>query len=186
MAERSATEALMDMWKQQIEEGTKAWTQAMGRTQTVEPEQLWRPFMDQGIAAWAKLMAQGPVSPDLMAQWKRFLDQWIAAWGEALEHAMGTEAFAQALGRYLDQWLTVQAPATRAGAEATDATLSALGIPSRSQVSQVARQLADLEDRIERLEDTLGTRAGHGTDSGPAPNTRRGRAKRPASKKSAR
>ena len=36
------------------------------------------------------------------------------------------------------------------------ATLQALGIPSRSQVVGVARQLVDLEDRIEGLEDRLG------------------------------
>lgn len=164
MVENSSTQALFDLWKKQIEEGTQAWLRMMGQGQAVDPTLFWRPFMDQGIAAWSKLLTQGPVTPDLLAQWKQFLDQWIAAWGKVLEQAMGTEAFAQALGKYLEQWLALQAPVKKAAAESTEATLSALGIPSRSQVVGIARQLVDLEDRIEGLEDKLG---GDGADIRP-------------------
>ncbi|MGQ0549938.1 MAG: poly(R)-hydroxyalkanoic acid synthase subunit PhaE [Armatimonadota bacterium] len=157
MAERSNTDVLFDAWKKQVETGTKAWTQAIGQAQTADPSQFWRPFMDGGIAAWAALMAQGPVSPDLMAQWKSFLDQWIAAWGKALEQAMGTEAFAAALGRHLEQWLALQAPVRMAAAEASEAALGAMGMPSRAEVTGIARRISDLDDRLEGLEDKLGT-----------------------------
>jgi hypothetical protein len=72
-----------------------------------------------------------------------------------LEQAMGTEAFAQALGKYLQQWLTLQAPMKRVADDSTEATLSALGVPSRSQVVGLARQLMDLDDRIEQVEERL-------------------------------
>lgn len=156
MAERSNTDVLFDAWKKQIETGTKAWTQAMGQAQTVDPAQFWRPFMDGSIAAWAALMSQGPVSPDLMAQWKTFLDEWIAAWGKALEQAMGTETFAAALGRHLEQWLVLQAPIRKAAADAGEATLGAMGMPSRADVTGIARRISDLDDRLEGLEDKLG------------------------------
>ncbi len=156
MAGDQPTQALFDLWKKQIEEGTQAWARTMGQAQGADPSQFWRPFMDQGVAAWGKLFTQGPVTPDLMAQWKQFLDQWIAAWGKVLEQAMGTEAFAQALGKQLEQWLSVQGPAKKAADQATEATLSALGVPSRTQVVGIARQLEDLDDRIEGLEDRLG------------------------------
>jgi hypothetical protein len=156
MAEDSSTQALFDLWKKQIEEGTQAWLRTVGQSQAVDPALFWRPFMDPAIAAWSKLLTQGPASPDLLSQWKQFLDQWIAAWGKVLEQAMGTEAFAQALGRYLDQWLALQAPAKKAAAESTEAVLSALGIPSRAQMAGLTRQLVDLEDRIEGLEDRFG------------------------------
>ena len=112
--------------------------------------------MDQGIAAWSKLLTQAPATPELLTQWKQFLDQWIAAWQKVLEQAMGTEAFAQALGKYLDQWLSLQGPIKKVAEESTEATLQALGVPSRNQVVGIARQLVDLEDRIEGLEDRLG------------------------------
>ncbi len=156
MTEKTNADAVFDVWKRQIEAGTKAWTQAMGQTQTADPSQFWRPFMDGGIAAWAALMAQGPVSPDLMTQWKSFLDQWIAAWGKALEQAMGTEAFASALGRHLEQWLALQAPARKAVVEAGEAALAAAGMPSRADVTGIARRMSDLDDRLDGLEDQLG------------------------------
>jgi hypothetical protein len=156
MVENSSTHALFDVWKKQIEEGTQVWARTIGQTQAVDPTQFWRPFMDQSLAAWSKLLAQGSATPDLMAQWKEFLDQWIAAWAKVLEQAMGTEAFAQALGKHLEQWLSIQAPVKQATEQYAEATLSALGIPSRSQVVGIARQLVDLEDRIEGLEDRLG------------------------------
>ena len=116
MVDNSSTQALFDLWKKQIEEGTQAWARLVGQlsqsgqSQAADPLQFWRPFMDQGMAAWSKLLTQGPPTPELFTQWKQFLDQWIAAWQKVLEQAMGTEAFAQALGKYLDQWLSLQAP----------------------------------------------------------------------------
>jgi len=154
MAETSGTQALFDLWKKQIEEGTEAWKRLMD--QAGDPTLFWRPFMDQGIQAWSKLLSQGPVTPDLLSQWKQFQDQWIAAWSKVLEQAMGTEAFARALGKYLEQWLALQAPLKKAAGESTEAMLLALGMPSRSQVVGIARQLVDLEERLEGLEDRLG------------------------------
>jgi hypothetical protein len=155
MVGNPSPEALFALWKKQIEEGTQAWTKLMDQGQAADPAAFWRPYMDQGMAAWSKLFTQGPVTPDLMTQWKQFLDQWIAAWSKALEKAMGTEAFAQALGKYLDQWLTAQAPMRKVTDQSAEATLSTLGIPSRSQIVGIARQVMDLDDRVERLEDRL-------------------------------
>lgn len=157
MTENSGSQALFDLWKKQLEETTQAWARAMRQTQTMDPTQIFGPFMDQGMAVWSKLFTEGPNTPDLLRQWKQFLDQWIAAWSKVLEQAMGTEAFAQALGKHLEQWLSLQAPVQKATQELVEPVLSVLGIPSRSQVVGIARQLADLEDRIEGLDDRMAT-----------------------------
>jgi Poly(R)-hydroxyalkanoic acid synthase subunit (PHA_synth_III_E) len=154
----AASQELFDLWKRQIEEGTQAWARMMaavpGRS-APDPAAFWRPLMDQGVAAWSRIMSQGPASPDLFEQWKQFLDQWIEAWSKALGQAMGTEAFAQMLGAYLDRWLQAQGPAKKAAAESAETVLQALGLPSRAQVVGLARQLAELDDRLERLEDGI-------------------------------
>jgi len=155
MAETPSLQALFDTWKKQFEEGTQAWAKLVGQGQAVDPAAFWRPLMDQGVAAWSKLFMQGPVTPDLMTQWKQFLDQWIAAWSKLHEQAMGTEAFAHTLGKCLEQWLTLQAPMKKFADESAETTLTALGIPSRSQVLGIARQVMDLDDRIHRLEERL-------------------------------
>ena len=158
MDANAASQQLFDLWRRQIEEATQAWSrmvaEAPGRA-PVDPNAFWRPLMDQGVAAWSRIMSQGPVSPDLMTQWKQFLDQWIEAWSKVLGHAMGTEAFAQALGSYLDRWLLTQGPAKKVSEEAAETLLQAVGLPSRAQVTGVARQLVELDERLERLEDGI-------------------------------
>jgi hypothetical protein len=154
----AASQQLFDLWKRQMEEGAQTWSRMMaaaGPTAPPDPTAFWRPLMDQGVATWSRIMSQGPASPDLIGQWKQFLDQWIEAWSKALGQAMGTEAFAQALGRYLDQWLVSQGPARKAGEQGMETVLQSLGLPSRGQVIGVARQLVELEERLERLEDGM-------------------------------
>jgi hypothetical protein len=156
MDQSQTTQQLFDLWKRQVEEGSQAWARMMAAaapSAAPDPFAVWRPLLDQGIASWARLLSQAPASPELMGQWKQFLDQWIEAWSKALGQAMGTEAFAQALGRYLDQWLAVQGPARKAGQQYVEALLEGFGLPSRAQVTSVARQLAELEERLERVED---------------------------------
>ncbi len=155
----ATSQQFFDLWKRQIDEGTQAWarmmTEAGASASRIDPAAFWRPLMDQGISTWAQVMSQGPASPDLMTQWKQFLDQWIEAWSKALGQAMGTEAFAQSLGKYLDQWLVAQGPAKKAGEQSMETMLQSLGLPSRAQVTGVARQLVELEERLERLEDAI-------------------------------
>jgi len=154
MAE-TASQQLLDLWKKQMEEGTQAWLKMVGQGQPADPQAFWRPFMDPSMAAWSKVLTQGVSSPDLLAQWKQFVDQWIAAWSKALEQAMSTESFAQALGKQLEGFLTVGGPAKKAAEQQMEAGLSALGVPSRSQVVGLAHQLVQLEEKVDGLEDRL-------------------------------
>jgi hypothetical protein len=111
--------------------------------------------MDQGIAAWSKVMTQGQASPDLMAQWKQFLDQWIGAWSRVLEQAMGTEAFAKTLGKQMEGFLNAASPAKKAAEQQIEGSLAGLGLPSRSQVVGLAKQVVLLEEKLEGFEDKL-------------------------------
>jgi polyhydroxyalkanoate synthesis regulator phasin len=149
------------MWKRQVEEGTQAWLRMMGQgpaaaTPPMDPQAFWRPFMDQGMAAWSKIMTQGTApSPDLMAQWKQFLDQWIAAWSRVLEQAMGTDAFAQLMGKQLEAFLNVSGPVKKAAEQQIEVGLAGLGVPSRAQVTALARHVAQVEEKIDALEDKV-------------------------------
>jgi len=120
-----------------------------------DPAAFWRPVLDQGVQTWAKLFAQTPASPELVTQWKQFLDQWIESWSRVLGQAMGSEQFAKMMGQSLDQFLVAQAPARKLVDQQVEQTLQALNLPSRTQVTGVAKQIVELEDRIERLEDAI-------------------------------
>jgi polyhydroxyalkanoate synthesis regulator phasin len=101
------------------------------------------------------MFAQTPSSPDLMAQWKQFLDQWIEAWSRVLGQAMSSESFAQLMGRSLEGWLAAQAPLKKAGEQSLEQVLQGLNVASRSQLTSVAKQIVELEERLERVEDGI-------------------------------
>ena len=163
MADGPSTEQMFDVWRKQLQAGAEAWTKAVQQMGSagqappspLDPAAFWRQFTDPGASVWAGLQGPGPIDPQVLAQWKRFLDDWIAAWSGALEQAMGTEAFAESLGKTLDQFLTAQGKAKEAASRVNKVTLETLNLPSRDQIVGLSRQLMDLEDKLEALEDRL-------------------------------
>lgn len=158
MTEASPSQQLFELWKKQLEEGTASWAQLLGKAApgSADPAGFWwKPTFEGGLAQWARLFAQTPVTPDLMTQWKQFLDQSIEAWSKALSQAMSTDGFAQMMGKTLDQWLVAQGPAKRAAEQSVETGLQALNLPSRTQVAAVAKQIVELEERLEQIEDTI-------------------------------
>ena len=160
MAEATTTNPLFEMWRKQFEESASAWARMVSQAQApptpMDPTAFWRPVLNQGVEQWARLFAHTPVTPDLAAQWKQFIDQWIEAWSKALGQVMNTEAYAGMMGRYLDQWLVASTPIKKAAEQQIDQALATLNMASRSQLTAVARQIVELEERLERMEDTLG------------------------------
>jgi hypothetical protein len=151
-----------ETWRRQLEEGTQAWTRLVSQTSTPPPDPLgfWKPILDQGLQNWARLFAQSPATPDMMGQWKQFLDQWIEAWSRVLGQTMNTDAFAQVMGRSLEQWLSAQAPLKKTAEQSLDGALQTLNLASRAQLTAVARQIVELDERVERIEDAVGALRG--------------------------
>jgi hypothetical protein len=177
---------LFEMWRKQLEEGAQAWSKMFSQPAApppADPMSFWKPMVEQWMQASARAFAQTPMTPDVMSQWKQFLDQSIEAWSRALGQVMNTEAFAQMLGRYLDQWLVSAAPAKKAAEQGIDQALQTLNLASRTQLTAVARQIVELEERVERIEEAVNAvlRAVERTpDAAPA-----GRASKTASKERA-
>ena len=147
----STTQQMFDLWKRQLDESTQAWARLMTETSASPPPDaaaFWRPIIDQGFQTWARAFAQTPMTPDVMTQWKQLMDQAIEAWSRALGQVMGTDAFAQALGRTLDQFLAASGPLKKAADQSVEAGLQALNLPSRGQVTEVAKQIIGLEDAL--------------------------------------
>jgi len=156
MADAAAPNQLFEQWRKQFEEGAQAWARLVtppAHAAPPDPTAFWRPVLDQGVQTWAKLFAQAPATPELLTQWKQFLDQWIEAWSKVLGQTMGTEQFAKLMGQSLDQFLVAQGPMKKAVDQQVEQALQALNLPSRSQVTAVAKQIVELEERLERVED---------------------------------
>src|SRR5215470_16137058 len=129
MADTPGPNQLFEQWRKQFEEGAQAWARLVTPPAPTPPDPtaFWRPVLDQGVQTWAKLFAQTPATPELLTQWKQFLDQFLVAHG----------------------------PMKKAVDQQVEAALQALNLPSRSQVTALAKQIVELEERIERLEDTI-------------------------------
>lgn len=158
MVDPAATQQFFDLWRKQFEEGAATWARMVSQAPpptapAMDPMAFWRPVLNAGLEQWARMFATTPVSPDLMQQWKQFLDQWVEAWSRVLGTVMGTEQFAQMMGKSLDQWLSAMGPAKKAAQQSVDTALETLNMASRTQLTNVARQIVELEDRIERVED---------------------------------
>jgi hypothetical protein len=154
----AASQQLFDLWKKQLDEGAQTWARALGQNPTPTPDPLsfWKPAMEHGLQMWARIFSTTPVTPDLMSQWKQFLDQSIEAWSKALSQVMSTEAYAQAMGKALEQWMTAAAPAKKQADQSIEGALHALNLPTRAQVTALAKQVMDLEERLDRLDDGIG------------------------------
>jgi hypothetical protein len=150
---------LFETWRKQLEEGATAWSKLLSQPAAppppTDPMAFWRPLVEQWVQASGRAFSQTPMTPDVMAQWKQFLDQSIDAWSRALGQVMNTEAFAQMLGRYLDQWLAATAPMKKTAEQGIDQALQTLNVASRSQLTAVARQIVELEERVERIEEAV-------------------------------
>jgi hypothetical protein len=147
----TSSEELLEQWKQFTQQGMEAWLEMLGGTPRPDVSQYWMPFFHLGVAPLAQLMSQRP-SPELLQFWKQFLDQGVEAWAKALEHAMASEGFASTFGKYLDQYLRTIGPAQQEMKKAGEAYLRALGLPSRTQIGEMASQITWVESRIEELE----------------------------------
>ena len=158
MTDTGGSPQLFEMWKKQLEDGAQAWGKLFGQPAAApptDPMAFWRPLVEQWVQASARAFAQTPMTPDVMGQWKQFLDQSIEAWSRALGQMMNTEQFAQGMGRTLEQWMTSYAPAKKAADQGVEGALQALNLPTRVQVTALAKQLMDLEERLDRLEDGI-------------------------------
>jgi hypothetical protein len=153
----AASQQLFDLWKKQLDEGTQNWARLLGQnpTPTPDPFSFWKPAMEHGLQQWARIFATTPVTPDLMSQWKQFLDQSIEAWSKALSQVMSTEAYAQAMGKALEQWTASYAPVKKQTDQGLETALQALNVPTRAQVTSLAKQVMDLEERLDRLDDGI-------------------------------
>jgi hypothetical protein len=137
----------------------------------------WRESWEDWARAWTGLVqlpAEGEKPPPTPAEaWKRSMDRWLGAWSSFLEEMSTTPTFAAASGQTLNRVLDVQKP-IRDQTEATmQRWLEAINMPSRADFVRLARQinevnarLDELGDRMEEIQDALAALDDGGTKRG--------------------
>ncbi len=116
--------------------------------------------------------------PDPSAIWRDWMTQSERQWNEFFNQMMGTEEFSQGMGRNLDVFLHFQ----KTMSEAMGPYLTAMNVPTRTDVLALGDRLLAMENRLAAIEaqlSTLQTSVEQGSTSSKS-NTKPRRTKRPA------
>jgi hypothetical protein len=119
----------------------------------------WRESWEEWARAWAGFVEPqqegGRPPPTPTEAWKRSMDRWLSAWSAFLEEITTTPAFAAASGQTLNRVLDIQKPLRDQTEEAMQRWLEAINMPSRADIVRLARQLNDVNARLDQLDDRL-------------------------------
>jgi hypothetical protein len=120
---------------------------------------VWKDSFEEWARAWAgytQPAAEGEKPPPTPSEaWKRSMDRWLGAWSAFLEETMNTPNFAAASGQTLNRMLDVQKPIRDQTEETMQRWLEAINVPSRSDFVRLARQLNDVNARLDAITDQL-------------------------------
>ena len=89
--------------------------------------------------------------PDISAVWRDWATQSERQWNEFFNEMMGTDEFSQSLGRNLDVFLHFQ----KTMSEAMGPYLTALNVPTRTDVLTLGDRLQAIENRLAAIEANL-------------------------------
>jgi polyhydroxyalkanoic acid synthase PhaR subunit len=88
---------------------------------------------------------------DPFAAWKAMFQTGEATWTTMLEQMMGSQAFTQAMGQYLENSLKAQEVARKA----VETNLSAMNLPTKSDLTRLASQIVALDAKLDDLSETV-------------------------------
>jgi tetrahydromethanopterin S-methyltransferase subunit G len=96
---------------------------------------------------------EGPPNPFISPAALRSLrDSTLETWSKLAIDMVNTDLFAQWLGIYLSSTLAATAPFQQQLSQYTDALLPRLNLPSRAEVTSVARRLTTIEMRLDDID----------------------------------
>ncbi|MCY3569482.1 MAG: hypothetical protein OXH38_12695 [Chloroflexi bacterium] len=117
-------------------------------------------------------------TPDPAAAWREWMTQSERQWNEFFNQMMGTEEFSQNMGRNLDVFLHFQ----KTMSEAMGPYLTAMNIPTRTDILALGDRLMAIENRMAAIEAQLTQIKGAVEQQSPAKTASKPRrTKRPAS-----
>ncbi len=102
--------------------------------------------------------------PDPLEMWRNWLSESERQWNGFLNQAMATDEFSQTMGKFMDVYLNMQ----KSMSEAMGRYLTAINLPTRTDVLAVGDRISALEERIAGLEAAV-AKASSATAESPAP-----------------
>ncbi len=141
-------------WQRTVMEGMAAW-QTVATPQAIAIAQAWQQTLAQHLATGARVgqAEQGPSAT--IEDWKRTVDQALELLGKAMADTMASEEFAALLGQAMQQYLHLAAPVRQQLQSSTEELFRMLNLPSRAQVTRLAKSVISVDERVESVDDHL-------------------------------
>lgn len=89
--------------------------------------------------------------PDPLASWRAWIGQSEQQWNAFFNQAMGSDQYTRALGRMMETYVATQ----KSLADGMGRYLSALNLPTRTDILMLGDRLAMIEDRLAGIERML-------------------------------
>jgi polyhydroxyalkanoic acid synthase PhaR subunit len=99
--------------------------------------------------------------PDPLELWRNWLTESERQWNGFLNQAMATDEFSQAMGKFMDVYLNMQ----KSMSEAMGRYLTAMNLPTRTDILAVGDRISALEERIAGLEAAVAKASSNGGSS---------------------
>lgn len=134
-----------EMWLQWLGTAAPDWQKERDTQEFPAP---WLEMMEQ---ARAKLQ-DGEITPeDPFGSLKQWYDATSETWSKVIEEAIGTEQFTETMGRNLESYASF----FRMFRQASTASFNNLQLPTRSDIARLAGLIVKLEEKVDRIEDSL-------------------------------
>ena len=139
-----------EAWKGFNESASRMWSLTPQGSQEAAADpyglfQSWQQFFDTTTQGGKS------TSVDPFAIFKLWYDATSESWSKTVGEAIATEQFAEAIGRFLDSYTSF----TMMFRRANEQYFSNLQLPTRSDIARVATLIVNLEEKVDRIEDTL-------------------------------
>jgi hypothetical protein len=94
-------------------------------------------------------------SMNSMESWIKLRDTMMENWSKAMTDIVASDEYAQAVGTMLDNYLTMTMPAQQSVERAMGPILAQLNMPSRSELTSLAKRLTNIELRLDDFDAKL-------------------------------
>jgi polyhydroxyalkanoic acid synthase PhaR subunit len=143
-------QSLTEAWKGFNESASRMWalTPQGSQESAADPYglyQSWQEFYDNATQGGKN------TSADPFAIFKHWYDATAETWSKTVGEAIATEQFAESIGMFLNNYTSFALMFRRANEQ----YFSNLQLPTRSDIARVATLIVNLEEKVDRIEDTL-------------------------------
>jgi polyhydroxyalkanoic acid synthase PhaR subunit len=135
----------MEAWTHWIDATMENWRKGM------DMQELPAPWLEMMEEVQAKMQMEENSASDPIAVLRQWYDTSSEKWSKAFGDAIATEQFVEAMSYILESYTSFSSMFRRA----SEAYFSNLQLPTRSDIARLAGLVVNLEEKVDRIEDSL-------------------------------